>query len=71
MKEEPICRYLHAHEAVVANEYWYGDGPPHLKASFSAAKTAERQAEVIVFWRVPRPRTRLTHFLFNNRNAIC
>jgi hypothetical protein len=36
----PIRRYLHAHEAVVANEYWYGDGPPRLKAAFSAAKAA-------------------------------
>jgi hypothetical protein len=47
MKEQPIRRYLHAHEAVVANEHWYGDGPPRLKPSFSAAKTADRQAEVV------------------------
>jgi hypothetical protein len=40
-------RYLHAHEAVTANEYWYGDGPPLLKATFSAAKTADRQTEVL------------------------
>jgi hypothetical protein len=32
---------------VIANKYWYDDGPPLLKASFSAANTAERQAEVV------------------------
>jgi hypothetical protein len=42
-----LMKHAHAHEAVITNEYWYGDGPPHLKASFSAAKTADRQAEVI------------------------
>jgi len=49
MKAQPntIRRHVHAHEAVIATEYWYGDGPPRLKASFSAAKTAERQAEVV------------------------
>jgi hypothetical protein len=40
-------RYLHVHEAVTTNEYWYGDGPPLLKSTFSAAKTAERQADII------------------------
>ena len=39
MKGQPVRRYL-------PNEYWYGDDPPRLKASFSA-KTAERQAEVV------------------------
>jgi hypothetical protein len=42
-----IHRYLHAHEAVIANEYWYGDGPPLLWSTFSAANTAERQTEII------------------------
>jgi hypothetical protein len=42
-----LTKHVHVHEAVIANEYWYGDGPPRLKASFSAAKTRERQAEVI------------------------
>ena len=42
-----LMKHVHAHEAVVANEYWYCDGPARLKASFSAAKTSERQAEVV------------------------
>jgi hypothetical protein len=37
-----IHRHLHAHEAIIANEHWYGDGPP-----FSAAKTAKRQTEIV------------------------
>jgi hypothetical protein len=24
-------KHVQAHEAVIANEYWYGDGPPVLK----------------------------------------
>jgi hypothetical protein len=39
-------RHVRAHQAVIANEHWYGDGPLRLKASFSAAKTAERHAAV-------------------------
>ena len=23
-----LIKHLHAHVAVIANEYWYGDGPP-------------------------------------------
>jgi hypothetical protein len=42
-----LTKYAHAHEAVIATETWYGDGPPRLNPSFSAAKTADRQAEVI------------------------
>jgi hypothetical protein len=42
-----LIKYISAHVAVIANEYWYGDGPPLLKVSFSAAKTADRQAEVV------------------------
>jgi hypothetical protein len=40
-------RHVRAHEAVIANEYWYGDGPPLMHPSLSAAKTAERQAKVV------------------------
>jgi hypothetical protein len=49
MTEENVVndRYLHAHEAVITNEYWYGDGSPRLKEAFSAAKTAKRQAKVV------------------------
>jgi hypothetical protein len=39
--------HVKGHEAVTTNEYWYGGGPPLLKSTFSAAKTAERQAKVI------------------------
>jgi hypothetical protein len=42
-----IGRHHHAHEAVIANEYWYGDGPPLLRSSFSAANTAKRQIEIV------------------------
>jgi len=40
-------RHVRAHEAVVTNEFWYGDGSPYLGPSFTAKKTAERQADVI------------------------
>jgi hypothetical protein len=40
-------RHVRAHEAVVTNEFWYGDGPPSLGKSFTAAKTADRHAEVV------------------------
>ena len=39
--------HIRAHEAVVTNEFWYGDGPPTLGKSFTAAKTAERHADVV------------------------
>jgi uncharacterized C2H2 Zn-finger protein len=39
--------HIRAHEAVVTNEFWYGDGPAALGKSFTSAKTAERQADVI------------------------
>jgi hypothetical protein len=42
-----LIKHVHAHEAVITNEYWYGDGPPLMHPSLSAAKTAERQAEVV------------------------
>jgi hypothetical protein len=40
-------RHVHAHEAVVTNEFWYGDGSPALGKSFTAGKTAERHAAVV------------------------
>ena len=39
--------HIRAHEAVLANEYWYGDGPPSLGKSFTTNKTCERQTEVV------------------------
>jgi hypothetical protein len=44
---QPFRAHVHAHEVVTTDEYWYGDGAPRLKTTFSAAKTAERQAEII------------------------
>jgi hypothetical protein len=40
-------RHVRAHEAVFANEVWYGDGHPSLGLSFTAKRTAERQADVV------------------------
>jgi hypothetical protein len=40
-------RHEYAHYAVIGNEYWYGDCPPRLGDSFSAARTATRHAEVV------------------------
>jgi hypothetical protein len=40
-------RHVRAHEAVVGNESWYGDGPPALGKSFTAKKTAERHADIV------------------------
>jgi len=40
-------RHVRAHEAVINNEFWYGDGPPSLGKSFTAARTAERQRDVV------------------------
>jgi len=39
--------HIRAHEAVVTNEFWYGDGPPSLGKSFTAGKTAERNTAVV------------------------
>jgi hypothetical protein len=38
--------HIRAHEAVVTNEFWFGDGPPFL-GSFTAKKTAERHADIV------------------------
>jgi glucose-1-phosphate adenylyltransferase len=39
-------KHVHAHEAVITNEYWYGDGPPLMHPSLSAGKTAERRVVI-------------------------
>jgi hypothetical protein len=40
-------RHVRAHEAIITNEFWYGDGPPSLGKSFTAKKTAERHRAVV------------------------
>ena len=42
-----LLKHVHAHDAVITNEYWYGDGPPLMHPSLSARKTAERRADVV------------------------
>src|SRR4029077_9539945 len=42
-----VIKHVHAHEAVITNEYWYGDGPPLMHPSLSARKTAERRVDVV------------------------
>jgi hypothetical protein len=42
-----FSHHVRAHEAVVTNEFWFGDGHPTLGKSFTAKKTAERHADVI------------------------
>ena len=39
--------HIRAHEAVINNEDWYGDGPPSLGKFFTAGKTEKRQTEVL------------------------
>jgi hypothetical protein len=36
-----------AHQAVLANEAWFGDGKPVIGKQFTAEKTKERKAEVV------------------------
>lgn len=36
-----------AHQAIIENEFWYGDGEPSFRDSFTAKKTAERQDTLI------------------------
>jgi hypothetical protein len=40
-------KHVHVHEAVIGNEGWYGDGPPLMHPSLSAAKTAKRQVNLV------------------------
>ena len=42
-----LIKHVHAHEAVITNEYWYGDGPPLMHPSLSARKTAEQRVDVV------------------------
>lgn len=44
---EKFKTLTHEHKEVINNEYWYNDGPPLLGTSFSKAKTAQRQYQVI------------------------
>jgi hypothetical protein len=47
-QSHPISiKHVHAREAVITNEYWFGDGPPLMHPSLSARKTAERRVEVV------------------------
>jgi hypothetical protein len=41
-----LIKHIHAHEAVIGNEYWYGDEPPLMHPSLSARKTAQRRADL-------------------------
>lgn len=49
MKNQALTfkRHVHAHEAVVANRFWYGDGSPSFSTSFTAEKTAYRHREIV------------------------
>lgn len=40
-------RHVRAHEAVIDNEAWYGDGLPDLGKAFTAAMTAKRHTLLI------------------------
>ena len=40
-------KHVRTHEAVTASECWYGDGPPLMHPSLSAAKTARRRVELV------------------------
>lgn len=42
-----LNKRVRAHEAVIGNEYWYGDRPPLMHPSLSAKKTAKRRADVV------------------------
>jgi hypothetical protein len=42
-----LSKHLRAHEAVIDNEYWYGNGSPLMHPSLSAKKTAERRVDVV------------------------
>jgi hypothetical protein len=39
--------HVHAHEEVINNEAWYGDGKPSPGKAFTAKRTAERQNKLI------------------------
>ena len=39
--------HINAHEEVLSNEFWFGDGKPHLGKQFTARKAGERKAEIV------------------------
>ena len=39
--------HVGAHEEILSNEFWFGDGEPHLGKQFTARKAKERKAEII------------------------
>jgi hypothetical protein len=39
--------FIHEHQEVINNEYWYNDGPPLLGRLFNAEKTIQRHQQVI------------------------
>jgi hypothetical protein len=55
-----LHKHVHAHEAVIATEYWYGDGPPRLHLSFSAAKTTNGRLRLSISYREPFSKPRPT-----------
>jgi hypothetical protein len=63
----PIIRptfttWIHEHEQIINNEYWYNDGLPALGKSFSAAKTAQRHHRVIgILFRAAKREKRAGH----------
>jgi hypothetical protein len=42
-----LIKHIHAHEEVITNEYWYGDGLPLMHSSLSAKNTAQRRVDVV------------------------
>jgi len=51
--------FIHEHEGVINNEYWYNDGPPLLGRSLSKAKTQQRHRQVIgILRRAEKRKTR-------------
>ena len=68
----PIIRptfttWVHEHEQVISNEYWYDDGPPVLGKSFTAAKTTQRHHQVIgILCRAAKRETRASNDVLAN-----
>jgi hypothetical protein len=47
-RKGPIFKtHQKSHEAVLANEFWFGDGSPIVGKQFTAAKSKERKAKII------------------------
>src|ERR1700736_5722668 len=48
LRNGPIFKtHAKAHHEVLANEAWFGDGPPAIGKQFAAAKAKERKIEII------------------------